>query len=62
MASVILLTIIVHYFLPVVIVILIGYAVLVKFYTASSRELKRLGKSICLFPAMPFSRIDNAML
>lgn len=44
MASIILLTILVHYFIPIVAAILVGYIALAMFYTASSRELKRLGE------------------
>lgn len=41
-ASVIIITVYLHYFLPVVAVVLLGYAYFAMFYRASAREVKRL--------------------
>lgn len=41
--SIILITILIPYFLPVVLMIMLGYMGLWRFYTVSSREMKRLG-------------------
>lgn len=41
-ASVIIITVYLHYFLPIVAVILLGYAYFAMFYRASAREVKRL--------------------
>ena len=45
LGSVIIITILFHYFLPVIVFIGIGYVGLATFYNASARELKRLGAS-----------------
>jgi ATP-binding cassette subfamily C (CFTR/MRP) protein 1 len=40
--SVVIITVFLHYFLPVVAVVLLGYAYFAMFYRASAREVKRL--------------------
>ncbi|KAF9516365.1 hypothetical protein BS47DRAFT_1371770 [Hydnum rufescens UP504] len=42
LGSILLITILFHYFLPVAFIVVLGYIVLGKFYLASSREMKRL--------------------
>lgn len=49
LGSVILISILFPYFLPIVAFVFLGYLGLASFYTVSSREMKRIGKMIVRF-------------
>lgn len=52
LGSVILISILFPYFLPVIAFIILGYVALASFYTVSSREMKRLGTSSQLYSSI----------